>query len=442
MGSDQQFCLRWNNFQSSLLASLPQLLDADDLTDVTLSAGGRNIRAHRVVLSACSQYFKDLFREMQSFQHPVIVLPQTTFSDLCSLVTFMYSGEVNIYQDQLAGLLSTADVLHIRGLAEVPHANGTPLKRKVEENVHQDPATSSHILQKRKISELPPSMTVNETPAHNPMGKLNRIEKPGKPLMGKKRSMERDEMEDLEQPPFVQVKVEQCVEAEVESPVQHTRPKPYLHHHSAPTLHAVQPMPPEKQCHAPRGGDSYALPHPVEDAIGMEGEAGYPEGNQVPVSTDAALQGQSSSEDSGGGGNGSGGGNTTELEHQNLGQGMIIIPSHHIPSSRQSTNCPVCGRFITQRRSLKSHMRIHAKQAEVGLESSRVSSVLGTTVKQSSCQLSSVVPSSGPYGVSKLGDPVGFETGSQESWVRPDCRLENDERDGLLDDYCKSSNGV
>ncbi|XP_071448088.1 broad-complex core protein isoforms 1/2/3/4/5-like isoform X2 [Hetaerina americana] len=371
MGSDQQFCLRWNNFQSSLLASLPQLLDADDLTDVTLSAGGRNIRAHRVVLSACSQYFKDLFREMQTFQHPVIVLPQTTFSDLCSLVTFMYSGEVNIYQDQLAGLLATADVLHIRGLAEVPHANGTPLKRKVtEESVHQDPATSSHILQKKKIGGLPPMTTVNETPAPVQMGKLSRMEKPTKPLLGKRRGLEREEVEEVEQPPYIQVKLEQGVESEIESTVLHNRSKPYLHHQPAPTLHAVQSMPPEKQCHALQGGDSYSLPHPTEDAIGMEGEAGYLEENKVPASMDAGLQGQSSSEDSGGGGNGSGGGNSTEVEHQSLGQGTIIIPSHHIPSSRQSTNCPVCGRFITQRRSLKSHMKTHAKQAEALVENS------------------------------------------------------------------------
>lgn len=59
---EQQFCLRWHNYQNCLLATLPQLLDGDDLTDVTLCAGGRNIRAHKVVLSACSQYFKDLFK--------------------------------------------------------------------------------------------------------------------------------------------------------------------------------------------------------------------------------------------------------------------------------------------------------------------------------------------------------------------------------------------
>nr|CAD7401737.1 unnamed protein product [Timema cristinae] len=123
MGSNQQFCLRWHNYQSSLLASLPQFLDGDDLTDVTLSAGGRSLRAHRVVLSACSLYFKDLFKALQPVQHPVIVLPGANFTDLCALVTFMYSGEVNIYQDQLRGLLNMADAMQIRGLAEV---KGTP----------------------------------------------------------------------------------------------------------------------------------------------------------------------------------------------------------------------------------------------------------------------------------------------------------------------------
>lgn len=58
----QQFCLRWHNFQNTLLSSLPKLLDGGHLTDVTLSAGGRHIHAHRIILSACSYYFKELFK--------------------------------------------------------------------------------------------------------------------------------------------------------------------------------------------------------------------------------------------------------------------------------------------------------------------------------------------------------------------------------------------
>ena len=57
-------------------------------------------------------------QELGPSHHPVIVLPGVEFADLCALVTFMYSGEVNIYESQLASLLSMADVLHIRGLAD------------------------------------------------------------------------------------------------------------------------------------------------------------------------------------------------------------------------------------------------------------------------------------------------------------------------------------
>lgn len=52
-------------------------------------------------------------------QHPVIVLPGMEYANLFALVTFMYNGEVNIYQEQLPALLAMADTLHIRGLADI-----------------------------------------------------------------------------------------------------------------------------------------------------------------------------------------------------------------------------------------------------------------------------------------------------------------------------------
>ncbi|XP_072747777.1 uncharacterized protein [Anoplolepis gracilipes] len=119
----QQFCLRWHNFQNTLLSSLPKLLDGGHLTDVTLSAGGRHIHAHKIILSACSYYFKELFKDLSSLQHPVIVLPGMEYANLCALVKFMYNGEVNIYQEQLPALLAMADTLHICGLADMAGKN-------------------------------------------------------------------------------------------------------------------------------------------------------------------------------------------------------------------------------------------------------------------------------------------------------------------------------
>lgn len=104
--------------QTSLLASLPLLLDQSHLTDVTLSAEGRTVRAHRVVLSACSTFFSELFRTMDPPYHPVIVLPGTSFGAVVALLTFMYSGEVNVFEEQISSLLALAETLGIKGLAD------------------------------------------------------------------------------------------------------------------------------------------------------------------------------------------------------------------------------------------------------------------------------------------------------------------------------------
>lgn len=106
------------NLQTSLLASLPLLLDQSHLTDVTLSAEGRTVRAHRVVLSACSSFFSELFRTMDAPYHPVIVLPGTSFGAVVALLTFMYSGEVNVFEEQISALLALAETLGIKGLAD------------------------------------------------------------------------------------------------------------------------------------------------------------------------------------------------------------------------------------------------------------------------------------------------------------------------------------
>lgn len=104
--------------QSSLLTSLPLLLDQSHLTDVTLSAEGRTVRAHRVVLSACSSFFSELFRTMEPPFHPVIVIPGASFGAVVALLTFMYSGEVNVFEEQISTLLSLAETLGIKGLAD------------------------------------------------------------------------------------------------------------------------------------------------------------------------------------------------------------------------------------------------------------------------------------------------------------------------------------
>lgn len=56
--ASQRFCLRWNNHQSNLLSNFDQLLHDESFTDVTLAVEGELLKAHKIVLSACSPYFQ------------------------------------------------------------------------------------------------------------------------------------------------------------------------------------------------------------------------------------------------------------------------------------------------------------------------------------------------------------------------------------------------
>lgn len=102
--SMQQFCLRWNNHQPNFISVFSNLLNNETLVDVTLAAEGRQIQAHKVVLSACSTYFQSLFT-VNPCQHPIVILKDIKFSDLKIMVDFMYYGEVNISQDQLPSII-------------------------------------------------------------------------------------------------------------------------------------------------------------------------------------------------------------------------------------------------------------------------------------------------------------------------------------------------
>ncbi|XP_050739824.1 broad-complex core protein isoforms 1/2/3/4/5-like isoform X9 [Eriocheir sinensis] len=117
MGADQQFCLRWNNFHSNITSAFESLRDDEDFVDITLACEGRQIKAHKMVLSACSPYFRSLLKG-NPCQHPIVFLKDVTFANLTSILDFMYHGEVNVSHNELATFLKTAEALKVRGLAE------------------------------------------------------------------------------------------------------------------------------------------------------------------------------------------------------------------------------------------------------------------------------------------------------------------------------------
>ncbi|CAH1399597.1 unnamed protein product [Nezara viridula] len=117
MAGNQQFCLRWNNHQSTLISVFDSLLESGTLVDCTLAAEGQYLKAHKVVLSACSPFFEVVFSQHYE-KHPIIILKDVTFTELKAMLDYMYRGEVNISQEQLGTFLKAAESLQIKGLTD------------------------------------------------------------------------------------------------------------------------------------------------------------------------------------------------------------------------------------------------------------------------------------------------------------------------------------
>lgn len=155
MGSSQQFSLKWTNYTNHITNAFDTLRSKEDFCDVTLSCEGRKIRAHKVLLSACSTYFKEIFKE-NPCQHPVIIFRNVKYDDLLSIVVYMYQGEVNIEQDALPTFLHTAEMLSIQGLTE--DDSGTQEKNLVA--VQQPPTPTLHQQTAHVAATLAPQNTI------------------------------------------------------------------------------------------------------------------------------------------------------------------------------------------------------------------------------------------------------------------------------------------
>ncbi len=116
--SDELFYLKWNNFQRNVR----RMRDEAELVDITFACEGKKIGAHKLVLFACSPFFKDLLKENSS-SHPIFYMNDVKFEILKAILEYMYLGEVHITNDNLKDFIKTAESLQIRGLSKDTNAN-------------------------------------------------------------------------------------------------------------------------------------------------------------------------------------------------------------------------------------------------------------------------------------------------------------------------------
>jgi len=117
MGSSEKFCLRWNDFESNISVAFRELREEKDFFDVTLACDDSQIQAHKVILSACSPFFRGVLKK-NPHQHPLLYLKGVKYKELLSVLNFMYMGEVNVAQEELNSFLAVAEDLRVKGLTQ------------------------------------------------------------------------------------------------------------------------------------------------------------------------------------------------------------------------------------------------------------------------------------------------------------------------------------
>ena len=153
-----KYCLKLSEFEGNIRQSFEELRNENKLCDVTLATDdGHQIQAHRVILSAGSTFFKEVFSKC-SQQNLCLYLKGIFTDDLESIIDFLYKGETTILQEHLNSFLHTAQELKVTGIL-----NGD---ENVSETVQSDVTEESiEVLEsfQEKQEDLPPtSLDMNQ----------------------------------------------------------------------------------------------------------------------------------------------------------------------------------------------------------------------------------------------------------------------------------------
>jgi len=117
MSTQEKFCLRWNDFESNISLAFRELREDKDFFDVTLACEDDQIQAHKVILSACSPFFRTVLKR-NPHERPLLYLKGVRYLDIAAVLNFMYHGEVNIAQENLNTFLAVAEDLQVKGLTQ------------------------------------------------------------------------------------------------------------------------------------------------------------------------------------------------------------------------------------------------------------------------------------------------------------------------------------
>ena len=130
MTSSEKFSIKWDDFQKNVSSSFREI--REDFCDVTLTCeANMKITAHKVILAASSNFFREILTENQH-PHPLLYMRGIKGVHLKSVIDFIYHGEVNVFEEDLDKFLSVAEELQLKGLVGKEKAKNSPQIKSIK----------------------------------------------------------------------------------------------------------------------------------------------------------------------------------------------------------------------------------------------------------------------------------------------------------------------
>ena len=125
----------WDQQSLCMKNQIKHMMNSNELTDVTLVSNDQNkFNAHKLVLSAASAEFYDIFRESNS-QNNTIYLRGFHHFEIEALLEFIYEGQTKIGFDKINDFLSAAKDLKIYGIENITEE---PEELNIQNNLSED----------------------------------------------------------------------------------------------------------------------------------------------------------------------------------------------------------------------------------------------------------------------------------------------------------------
>ena len=110
---------KWQGYPDHLRGMMQEMMTSENFSDVTLVTDDKKaIKAHRSVLSACSPVFTNIFQLESQNSHPVLYLRGIQYSEMESILQFMYLGEAKFYKERMDEFILVAKNLEVKELSK------------------------------------------------------------------------------------------------------------------------------------------------------------------------------------------------------------------------------------------------------------------------------------------------------------------------------------